>query len=102
MIADGVEADRHIGSCYELGGPERLTLSETVELIADRPVISVPRRLAAVGFRIAESLPGVPIGRDQYRALELDNTTANNGVSAFGRSEDDLRTLGDYLADSRI
>jgi NADH dehydrogenase len=97
MIADGVEADRHIGSCYELGGPERLTLSETVGLIVGKPVISVPRRLAAAGFTIAESLPGVPIGTDQYRALELDNTTPKNGVSAFGRTEDDLRTLGDYL-----
>jgi len=33
MLADGLENDRHIGQCYEIGGPERLTLAETVSRI---------------------------------------------------------------------
>jgi uncharacterized protein YbjT (DUF2867 family) len=98
MLADGLEEDRHVGETYDIGGPERLTLAETVRQITGcRAVVPVPLALAAVGFAIAEGLPFVPLGRDQYRALTLDNTVADNDVTAFGADEADLRTLGSYL-----
>jgi NADH dehydrogenase len=53
--------------------------------------------LAAVGFRVAEALPGVPLGRDQYRAFALDNTTTDNDVTAFGVDEATMLTLGTYV-----
>lgn len=98
MLADGLEEDRHVGETYDIGGPERLTLAETVRQITGcRAVVPVPMALAAVSIAIAEALPFVPLGRDQYRALTLDNTVTENDVTAFGADEADLRTLGSYL-----
>lgn len=98
MLADGVVADRHAGSVYELGGPEVLTLAETVQrIVGDRVVVPVPMPLAALGAAIAERLPRVPIGRDQHRVLAHDNVVAENDVTAFGVEEADLTTLGAYL-----
>lgn len=98
MLADGVEADRHVGRHYAIGGPEKLTLGETVSLISNsRAVVPVPMPFAAVGFAIADLVPGVPFGRDQYRLFRLDNTVEENDAAAFGASAGDLRTLGRYL-----
>jgi NADH dehydrogenase len=54
--------------------------------------------LAGVGLGVAGKVPGFPMGADQYRSLKFDNTTSDNDVGAFGVSEDDLTTLGAYLA----
>lgn len=98
MLADGVDGDRHAGSVYELGGPEVLTLAEIVQrVVGDRLVVPVPMRLAAFGATVAERLPGVPVGRDQYRVLAHDNVVAENDVAAFGVEPGNLTTLGAYL-----
>ena len=55
--------------------------------------------IAALGFAVAERVPGVPFGPDQYRVFGQDDVTPTNDVTAFGVSEDDLRTLGEYLRD---
>jgi uncharacterized protein YbjT (DUF2867 family) len=97
MLADGVTEGEHAGETYELGGPERLTFAETVQLI--RPgvrVVSVPMSLSAIAFRVADVLPMVPFGTDQFRVLTVDNTT-DNDVSAFGIAESDLLSLSAYL-----
>ncbi|WP_226482277.1 NAD(P)H-binding protein [Natrinema amylolyticum] len=102
LLADGVEDDRHVGRCYEIGGPERLTLAETVRRIrGGGVVVPIPMGLAAVAAMIVDPLPWIPFGRDQYRVLGLDNTIADNDVTAFGVSPDSLRTLSAYLADDR-
>jgi uncharacterized protein YbjT (DUF2867 family) len=98
MLADGVTENRHTGETYRVGGPDVLTLAETVRLV--RPgavVVPVPMALAAAGARLAELLPGVPIGRDQYRVQGLDNTVTDNDATAFGFENADLRSLPDYL-----
>jgi NADH dehydrogenase len=104
MLADAVEDDTYDGGIYEIGGPERLTLAEvarTVHGSEGRPstVIPVPMALAKIGLSTLGSLPGAPMGADQYRSLQFDNTTAHNDTEAFDIDESDLRTLGDYLAD---
>lgn len=99
MLADAITESRHVGETYDIGGPDRLTLAETVELVCgSRVVLPVPMPLAAVGFALAEALPGVPFDRDQYRAFALDNTTADNDVTAFGVSEAELLSLADYVS----
>ncbi|ELY79150.1 complex I NDUFA9 subunit family protein [Natrinema gari] len=99
MLADGLEDDRHVGHCYEIGGPERLTLAETVTLIrGGGVVVPIPMALAALLAAVIDPLPWIPFGRDQYRVLELDNTTANNDVTAFGADPASLRTLSASLA----
>lgn len=98
LLADGVDDEERAGACYELGGPEPITLADVVRAVrTDVIVVPVPRRIASVGFAVADLLPHVPIGRDQYRALDLDNTVEDNDVTAFGVSASSLRTLGDYL-----
>jgi NADH dehydrogenase len=101
----------HAGATYEVGGPEVLTLAEVARLAhgADgKPVdvVSVPMPLARVGLSsldavpvgVLDALPGVPrMGSDQYRSLQLDNTTADNDVDVFGVAPAELRMVADYL-----
>lgn len=98
MVADGIEEDRHVAQTYRIGGPETLTLAEMVRQITGcRAVVPIPMALAAVGFTLAEILPFVPLGRDQYRVFALDNTVPDNDVRAFGVAESELRTLRSWL-----
>lgn len=97
MLADGVDGG-HAGRTYRLGGPERLTLRAVVEAV--RPgavVVPVPMSVASVGARLAEVVPGVPVGVDQYRAFALDNTVTDNDATRFVAGSD-LRRLDEYLA----
>ena len=102
MLADTIEEDRHVGQTYELGGPEVLTLADVAKLARRArgqsvAVLPVPMALAGVGLTVAGSIPGFPLGRDQYRSLKFDNTVENNDVDAFGVSEGELTTLAAYL-----
>ncbi len=102
MLADCAVEHRHVGEVYELGGPEVLTLAEVASLAyrADGrsvAVLPVPMPLARIGLTLADVVPGIPMGVDQYRSLKFDNTVAENDVAAFGRSPGDLRTLAAYL-----
>jgi NADH dehydrogenase len=102
MLADAVEDDSYDGGVYEIGGPETLTLAAIARLVngsEGRPttVIPVPMGLAKVGLTALGSIPGAPMGADQARSLDFDNTTAHNDVEAFDVAEADLKTLGEYL-----
>lgn len=102
MLAEAIETDAHLGETYEIGGPEKLALAEVAQLAhqADgrsSTVIPVPMALAGVGLSIAGAIPGFPMGKDQYKSLQFDNTTASNDISAFGVSETELATLPEYL-----
>jgi NADH dehydrogenase len=101
MLADGVNED-HDGETYELGGPEVLTLADVARLAyraegKSVTVLSLPMPLAKLGLTMADPVPFVPFGRDQYRSLKVNNTVAHNDVEAFGLDEGDLTTLADYL-----
>jgi NADH dehydrogenase len=102
MLADAAEDDEHVGKTYDVGGPEKLTLAEIADRIhtaegRSTNVIPVPMGLAKIGLSVGEVIPGFPMGRDQYRSLQIDNTTDENAVSAFGVDESDLMTIGQYL-----
>lgn len=102
MLVDGIEDGCHGDESYEIGGPEQLTFAEIVESICDGvSVIPVPMSVSSVAFSVANHLPAVPFGRDQYRVLQHDNTTETNDVAAFGLEETELRPLGDYLHGER-
>ncbi|MDS0476090.1 complex I NDUFA9 subunit family protein [Natrinema sp. 1APR25-10V2] len=102
LIADGLEDDRHADRCYEIGGPERLTLAETVTTIrGGGVVVPIPMALAGIAARAVDPLPWIPFGRDQYRALQSDNTTTDDALAAFGVDPDSLRTLSAYIDQSR-
>jgi NADH dehydrogenase len=103
LLADAVEDDTYHGETYEIGGPEVLSLAEVTELAyraegKSVTVLPVPMPLAGIGLSLADPLPFVPFGSDQYRSLKLDNTVADNDVSAFGVDPSELTTLGEYLS----
>ncbi|SFG57286.1 NADH dehydrogenase [Halopelagius inordinatus] len=102
MLADAAEDDRHAGEIYEVAGPDQLTLAEIAKLIHESEgrsttVVPIPMGLARIGLSVGGAIPGFPMGADQYRSLQFDNTTDDNDVDAFGVSVADLTTLRAYL-----
>ena len=78
-----------IGQCFELAGPDVLTLAQIVRLTAHtrgrrRAVIALPTALGRLQAEIGEHLPGKPISRDNWRSLQLDSVSANNGLPRLG------------------
>ncbi|WP_458187478.1 complex I NDUFA9 subunit family protein [Haladaptatus sp. NG-WS-4] len=101
MVADGLD-DAHDGEVYEIGGPEVLTLAEVGKLVrgADGQsvtVVPIPMALVGMGLKVGESIPGFPMGADQYRSLKFDNTVLDNNVTKFGVEPEEMTTLLDYL-----
>jgi len=102
MLVAAVEDEDHVGEVYEIGGPEVLTLRETTRLVYDAEgksvsIVPLPMGLAGLGLKTLSVVPGFPMGGDQYRSLQFDNTTADNDVDAFGVEAGELRMLSDYL-----
>ncbi|EMA66835.1 NAD-dependent epimerase/dehydratase [Halorubrum aidingense JCM 13560] len=102
MLVAALEDDEHVGETYEVGGPEVLTLRQVTDLVyaAERKgvtIVPLPMPLARIGLTVLGAVPGFPMGADQYRSLQFDNTTAHNDVAAFGVDEAELTTLGSYL-----
>lgn len=102
MLADMLDEDGHGRETYEIGGPEVLRIVDVARLAhrADGRrvrVVPVPMPLAGLGLSVAGAIPFVPFGRDQYRALTVDNTVSDNDVTVFGSDPADLRTLATYL-----
>jgi NADH dehydrogenase len=102
MLADTVVEAGHTGETYDIGGPAALTLADVAKLAyrAEGKSVSiapVPMALTKLGMGLADPLPVIPFGSDQARSLEMDNTVADNDVTAFGRDATDLQSLADYL-----
>ena len=101
MLAASVE-ETHDGETYEIGGPEVLTLADVTRLAyraegKSVTILPLPMPLARVGLTMADPVPFVPFGSDQYRSLKFDNTVSRNDIGAFGVEEADLTTLAEYL-----
>ncbi len=102
-IGDVVEAfvralddDASIGRSYDLVGPEVMTLGEIVKLTAKtkgwtRFVLPLPAALGRVQAEVGEHLPGKPISRDNWRSLQRDSTSDDNGLPKLGIAPTDVR-----------
>ena len=106
MMSDALEDEEHVGQVYEIGGPDKMTLAEIAKLIHESDgrsttVVSVPMGLAKIGLTVAGSVPGFPMGADQYRSLKFDNVTDDNDIGAFDYGTGELTTLKAYLNDRR-
>jgi uncharacterized protein YbjT (DUF2867 family) len=104
MLADALEDDddEYTGGTYEIGGPEVLDLREITNMVYEAEgksvsIVGIPMGLAGVGLKIGGAIPGFPMGADQYRSLQFDNTTSDNDTEAFGVATDEMTTLGEYL-----
>ncbi|WP_418286197.1 complex I NDUFA9 subunit family protein [Halorubrum sp. DTA46] len=102
MLVAALEDDDHVGGTYEIGGPETLTLRQVTDLVyaAERKgvtIVPLPMPLAKIGLTVLGAVPGFPMGPDQYRSLQFDNTTTDNDIAAFGVEESELTTLAAHL-----
>lgn len=89
--------DATIGRSYDLVGPEVMTLGEIVRLTAQtkgwsRFVLPLPGALGRVQAEVGEHLPGKPISRDNWRSLQRDSTSDDNGLPTLGILPTDVRT----------
>ena len=95
-VGDVVEAfvralddDASIGQGYDLVGPDVMTLSEIIRMTArargrHRAVIALPDALGRLQAEIGEHLPGKPISRDNWRSLQSDSVSSDNGLVRLG------------------
>jgi len=95
-VGDVVEAyaralgdDATIGQSYDLVGPEVMTLAQIVRMTAGargrhRAVIALPDALGRLQAEVGEHLPGKPISRDNWRSLQTDSVSEQNGLPLLG------------------
>ncbi|MEI2456984.1 MULTISPECIES: complex I NDUFA9 subunit family protein [Lysobacter] len=88
-FANALNDDQHIGRSYNLVGPDVLTLGEIVRATARargrlRLVLPLPDALGKLQAEVGEHLPGKPISRDNWRSLQTDSTSVENGLLKLG------------------
>lgn len=95
-VGDVVEAfvralaeDRTVGRSYNLAGPDTMTLAQIVRATARargraRLVLPLSDRFGALQAEIGERLPGKPISRDNWRSLQTDSISLEDGLSLLG------------------
>ena len=103
-VGDVVEAFVHaiedratVGRSYDLVGPEAMTLAEIVRLTAQtkgwtRVVVPLPGIFGRMQAEVGEHLPGKPISRDNWRSLQRDSTSDDNGLPKLGITPTDVRS----------
>ena len=90
-----IEDRTTIGRSYDLVGPEAMTLAEIVRLTAQtkgwtRFVVPLPDLFGRMQAEVGE-LPGKPISRDNWRSLQRDSTSDDNGLPKLGIVPTDVR-----------
>jgi uncharacterized protein YbjT (DUF2867 family) len=75
--------------CFELYGPEVLTLGQIVRGIRDAggqrtPILNLPDSLGRLQAQFAELLPGKPFSLDNFRSLRTDSVGKTDGYAALG------------------
>lgn len=75
--------------CFELCGPEVLTLGQIVRAIRDAdgqrtPVVNLPDSLGRLQAQFAELLPGKPFSLDNFRSLRTDSVGKTDAYAALG------------------
>lgn len=91
-----LDDDATLGRSFDLVGPEIMTLGEIVKLTAKtkgwtRFVLPLPAALGWVQAEVGEHLPGKPISRDNWRSLQRDSTSDDNGLPKLGIAPTDVR-----------
>ena len=104
-VADAVDGKTRPGATYELGGPEVLTMRETIEMILatierDRMLVSLPFGLAKFKAAFLQFAPGaLKLTPDQVALLRTDNVVSDAAKAAgltlegLGISADSLQAI---------
>jgi len=87
--AKALDEPRSIRETYDLVGPDVLTLKQIVKLAArghgrHRMVLGLPPALGKLQAEVGEWLPGKPISRDNWRSLQLDSVSLEDGLRRLG------------------
>jgi NADH dehydrogenase len=94
------------GETFELGGPGIYTLKELVRFTADtlgmkRWIFTLPDFPSRIQAMVLGLVPGKPFSMDNYRSLQTDNITSQNGLRNFGISPAAIECkVPDYLGAS--
>jgi NADH dehydrogenase len=75
--------------CFELYGPDVLSLGEIVRLIRaasgrSTPIVELPDGLGRLQAQLAELLPGKPFSLDNFRSLRTDSVGRQDGYVQLG------------------
>ncbi|HZX76409.1 complex I NDUFA9 subunit family protein [Lysobacter sp.] len=88
-FARALDEPRSLRETYDLVGPDVMTLREIVRLSArargrHRMVLGLPPALGKLQAGVGEWLPGKPISRDNWRSLQLDSVSFDDGLRRIG------------------
>ncbi len=95
------------GACYELCGPEVLSLAELVRYVARvlglrRWVVGLPTPAGWLQAWLLGFWPGKPLSLDNFRSLKLDSVCREDGLARLGIAPVALRAaVPGYLGDDR-
>ena len=81
--------DGTAGDCYELGGPEVLTLRQIVAMTRDRLglrrlILGMPDFASRLQAAVFDFVPGKPFSSDNYRSLTVDSVLKSDGFARLG------------------
>ena len=88
-ITAALDDSESVGKTLVMVGPEEFTLKELVERTAvmaglKRRVIGLPDALSRMQATLMGFVPGKPFSSDNYRSLQIDNTSTENSLWRFG------------------
>jgi uncharacterized protein YbjT (DUF2867 family) len=92
------------GQIHEIGGPQKVTYEEMMNVIMDvtaikRAKVHVPVPLMRLPVWVMDKvLPNPPVATEQLKMLALDNSTSNNATERLtGRPPKEFRTGIDFI-----
>ena len=103
MALDDAET---VGRTLIMVGPDEYKLRELVEFTANtaglkRLIIGLPDVVSRLQGRLMDFVPGKPFSSDNYRSLQIDNTSTENSLWSFGIHPRSLESIvPSYLGDS--
>ena len=95
------------GECYQLCGPDVLTLREIVGWVRDelglrRRIIGLPDFAARLQAAVMDFVPGKPFSTDNFRSLGRDSLCTENGFARLGIRPGSMKSIvPGYLTASR-
>jgi len=93
-----LEDPNTFGKTLTMVGPEVYTLRELVEYTATaaglkRKIIGLPDALSRLQGYLMDFVPGKPFSSDNYRSLQIENTSSDNGLRYFGIHPQSLKSI---------
>jgi uncharacterized protein YbjT (DUF2867 family) len=86
------------GECYQLCGPDVLTLREIVGWVRDelglqRSIIGLPDFAARLQAAVMDFVPGKPFSSDNFRSLSQDSICTENGFARLGIRPGSMKSI---------